>query len=186
MTEDTDTIARVKARVRELTKNYSERQPNKLAAMRLVDRLLTEQGIPAADRQRKRAADELHVRFDIVCELFADAPVELSEFLFLTLHQIILAAITVGERGAPEGRKGREAWSDQAGSQFTKLVMALQIYCREHPEHEMQRGGFPISAKFAGRIRDDVLDALGNPEDAPSANQIVDALRAVRKRSLER
>jgi len=100
-TEDTDVIQRVKARVRELTQQYSEKQPNKLAAMRLVDRLMTEQGIPPEDRRLQRAADELFVRFDIISDLWTDAPVELSEFFFLTLHQIILASITVGERAAP-------------------------------------------------------------------------------------
>ena len=100
-TEDTDTIARVKRRVRELTRQYSERQPNKLAAMRLVDRIMTEQGIPPEDRRRQLAADELFVRFDTICELWTGAPTELSEFFFLTLHQIILASITVGERAAP-------------------------------------------------------------------------------------
>src|ERR1700730_16483603 len=122
-TEDTDVIQRVKARVRELTQQYSEKQPNKLAAMRLVDRLMTEQGIPPEDRRLQRAADELFVRFDIISDLWTDAPVELSEFFFLTLHQIILASITVGMHSAPEGQTAREAWSDQASAAFAKLVM---------------------------------------------------------------
>jgi len=63
--------------------------------------------------------------------------------------------------------------------------MALQIYLPAHPEYEMKRGGFPVSRPFADRIQSDIQDVLGRV-DGVSVNQIVEALKAIRSRSLSR
>ena len=63
--------------------------------------------------------------------------------------------------------------------------MALQIYLPAHPKYEMKRGGFPVSRPFADRIQSDIQDVLGRV-DGVSVNQIVEALKAIRSRSLSR
>ena len=117
--------------------------------------------------------------------MFEVAPIELEEVIFKRELRLMMAAFACGMHSAPEGQSAREAHVDVATRKFTRLVMALQVYFGVHPELEMKRGGFPITRKFADRIQADIADALGH-EDAPSINQIVDALGAVRKRSLER
>jgi hypothetical protein len=183
----------LRRRCDELTREFNEKHPAKAAANRFV-RMLSQDapGVGEAnsqqDRQHQRAADELYAYHGMVCDMFAAAPIELEEVIFKRELRLMMAAFACGMHSAPEGQTGRDAHKDAADRRFTELVMALQIYLSAHPELEMKRGGFPVSRTFADLIRGDLLDAMGLPRGAkePSVNQIVDALRAIKNRSLSR
>src|ERR1700731_1074198 len=154
-------MADLRRRCDEITKEFNEKHPAKAAAGRFVNMLFQDApGVGEAatqqERQHQRAADELCAYHGMVCDMFESAPIEIEEVIFKRELRLMMACFACGMHSAPDGRKGREAWSDQAGTQFIMLVQTVMIYLREHPSLEAK-----ASINFANSIRADILDALG-------------------------
>ena len=170
-------------RVKKMTADFDRDHPVKSRAMRFVDDLFRDApsrgGDTLADRQHRRDADDLHVAFYQLFDMLVDAPSDIEEFIFDRLLKIMLAVHAIGRATAPEGRSGRQARSDQAAQEFASNVQIVQIYLSAHPELKKKDGDFPVSRKFAGRIRPHIVDA-------PSVTAIVAALKAIKGRTLSR
>src|ERR1700731_3161058 len=116
-----------------LTEDFNANHPAKAAASKFVDTLFKAGppvGAPTTrrDREIKRAADELHVPFYAIYDLFDGEPSALEEFIFGNLLRIVKAAYALGQHAAPDGRNARPARRDRADTNFSTLVRTLVLY----------------------------------------------------------
>jgi hypothetical protein len=193
-----DVTAALKRRLTKLTEDFERDHPARAAARKAASAISSRHRrhgplSPRRERERGRAADDLGGYFGMIDDLLggvfdAIKSPTIEDRAYTLLRQLVETAVTLGRLSAPEGQSGRDAWSDQSSAAFVAMIQAVSIYLTAHPELEMRRGGFPVGTTFADRIRADLLAAMGLPADAkdPSRNAIVEALRAVRKRTLSR
>jgi hypothetical protein len=129
-------------------------------------------------RQRRDLARGLMESAGPLCNHFDDAPPEIHGRLNNLLLKIMLCVYGLGKHAAPDGKKGRDAWHDQAEMKSLGLKRVIELFLEARPDLDPQ-----VSEKFAESIKPDLLDILGKPPHSrsPTIDAIKTALSEIKK-----
>jgi hypothetical protein len=148
------------------------------------------------DRERKAAWLRLSDSVHGFAEMFVDAPLDVENFVFAHVLEIMRSTFDVGGLLVPDvPRAGRDAQREQANQKRVLLTHAVQMYlaATEPTLEEMAQGQHVLPGKemkvsdaFAAKIRPAILDALGLSEKSkadvwPTESAIKKVLLAINR-----